>query len=104
MKGQSMPLDDGTVQWRVLDDDGAVLEYGIETSEAGAGLSQLQAMSRIRRARRVKVDRCDSFTTCEPPYEDCDHGRLCTGCHVQAVAEYGACDERPEPQEVAEHD
>lgn len=49
-----MPLPDGTVQWRVVDDDGTVLEYGIDESPAEAGLNQLQAMARIRRQRRQR--------------------------------------------------
>lgn len=52
MKSQAMSLPDGTVQWRVLDDDGAVIEYGIEPSMAEAGMHQLQAMARVRRAAR----------------------------------------------------
>lgn len=96
MKSQTMALDDGTVQWRVVDDDGSVLEYGIETSDIAAGLRGFQAMKKIRRQRRVKVDRCDTGTTCKPPFQNCDHGRLCANCHAEAVAEYGACDERPE--------
>lgn len=60
MRSQSMRLEDGTVQWRVIDDDDSVLEYGIETTEIAAGLRGFQAMKKILRQRRGDKPRRDA--------------------------------------------